>query len=66
MSGYYLGATNNVGVSVFAPSVGDGIPSWWRQAYFGAATPSNNSDCATCDFDGTGQNNLFKYVAGLN
>ena len=67
VNGYYLGASGNVGLSVFAPdSVGDGIPDWWRQAYFGAATPSNNSDCATCDFDGTGQNNLFKYVAGLN
>ena len=22
--------------------------------------------CATCDFDGTGQNNLFKYIAGLD
>jgi hypothetical protein len=67
VNGYYLGATSNVDLSVFAPdSVGDGIPDWWRQAYFGAATPSNSSDCATCDFDGTGQNNLFKYTAGLN
>jgi hypothetical protein len=67
VDGYYLGATNNVNLSVFAPdSVGDGIPDWWRQAYFGSATPSNSQDCATCDFDGTGQNNLFKYVAGLN
>jgi hypothetical protein len=60
-------ATSNVSLLVFAPdSVGDGIPDWWRQSYFGSATPSNNQDCATCDFDGTGQNNLFKYVAGLN
>jgi hypothetical protein len=22
--------------------------------------------CATCDYDNTGQNNLFKYVAGLD
>jgi hypothetical protein len=67
VNGYYLGATSNVSLSVFAPdSVGDGIPDWWRQAYFGSATPSNSQDCAICDFDGTGQNNLFKYVAGLN
>ena len=67
VNGYYLGATSNVSLSVFAPdSVGDGIPDWWRQAYFGAATPSNSHDCAACDFDGTGQDNLFKYVAGLN
>ena len=67
VNGYYLGTTSNVSLSVFAPdSIGDGIPDWWRDAYFGAATPSNSFDCATCDFDGTGQNNLFKYVAGLN
>jgi hypothetical protein len=67
VDGYYLGATSNVSLSVFAPdTVGDGIADWWRQAYFGSVTPTNSHDCATCDFDGTGQNNLFKYVAGLN
>jgi len=51
-------------------SVGDGIPDWWRSQYFanvstnGAMT--NSQSCATCDADGTGQNNLFKYVAGLD
>jgi hypothetical protein len=67
VNGYYLGATNNTSLQVFAPdTIGDGIPDWWRQAYFGTATPTNGSDCATCDADGTGQNNLFKFVAGLN
>jgi hypothetical protein len=67
VNGYYLGATNNTILEVFAPdSIGDGIPDWWRQEYFGAATPTNGSDCATCDADGTGQDNLFKFVAGLN
>jgi hypothetical protein len=67
VDGYYLGATSNVSLSVFAPdTVGDGIADWWRQAYFGSVTPTNSSDCATCDPDGTGQDNLFKYVAGLN
>ena len=48
-------------------SVGDGIPDWWRAQYFGAGgTNTNSVSCATCDADGTGQNNLFKYVAGLN
>jgi hypothetical protein len=66
-NGYYLGASGNVSLSIFAPdSTGDGIPDWWRQTYFAAATPTNNHDCATCDADGTGQNNLFKFVAGLN
>jgi len=67
VDGYYLGASNNTILEVFAPdSIGDGIPDWWRQGYFGAATPTNGSDCATCDADGTGQDNLFKFVAGLN
>jgi hypothetical protein len=67
VDGYYLGATSNTTVEVFAPdSNNDGIADWWRQAYFGVATPTNGSDCATCDADGTGQDNLFKFVAGLN
>lgn len=48
-------------------SVGDGIPDWWRQLYFGGnGTTTNNRSCALCDADGTGQNNLFKYLAGLD
>ena len=48
-------------------SVGDGIPDWWRQQYFsGGGTNTNSVSCAACDADGTGQNNLFKYVAGLD
>ena len=48
-------------------SVGDGIPDWWRAEYFGGdGTTTNSQSCATCDADGTGQNNLFKYVAGLD
>jgi hypothetical protein len=67
VNGYYLGATNNTILEVFAPdSIGDGISDWWRQEYFGAATPTNGSDCATCDADGTGQDNFFKFVAGLD
>jgi hypothetical protein len=47
-------------------TVGDGIPNWWRQQYFGTASSTDSSSCATCDFDGTGQNNLFKYTTGLD
>ena len=48
-------------------SVGDGIPDWWRQLYFGGdGSTTNNQSCATCDADATGQDNDFKYVAGLN
>jgi hypothetical protein len=49
-------------------SVGDGIPDWWRQQYFGGSGATTNvpGSCAACDADGTGQNNLFKYLAGLD
>jgi hypothetical protein len=51
-------------------SVGDGIPDAWRAQYFASADPTgettNGLSCATCDADGTGQNNMFKYVAGLD
>jgi PA14 domain/Chitobiase/beta-hexosaminidase C-terminal domain len=47
-------------------SVGDGIADAWRLQYFGSATSTDSTSCATCDADGTGQNNLFKYVAGLD
>ncbi len=49
-----------------ADSVGDGIPNWWRQLYFGSGSTTGALSCATCDADGTGQDNLFKYTAGLN
>ncbi|HXI82669.1 MAG TPA: LamG-like jellyroll fold domain-containing protein [Verrucomicrobiae bacterium] len=47
-------------------SVGDGIANWWRLQYFGSSSTTNSSTCGACDYDGTGQNNLFKYVAGLD
>ena len=50
----------------YTDSIGDGIPNWWRQQFFGSGWTTNDSSCATCDASGTGQNNLFKYVAGLD
>ena len=47
-------------------TVGDGIPNWWRQQYFGSGSATDATSCVTCDADGTGQNNLFKFVTGLN
>jgi hypothetical protein len=47
-------------------AVGDGIANWWREQYFGNSSATGYMTCATCDFDGTGQNNLFKYVTGLD
>jgi hypothetical protein len=34
--------------------------------YFGSSSSTDNTTCATCDFDGTGQNNRFKFVTGLD
>ena len=44
----------------FGSYAGDGLPDSWQVQYFG----QNNSEAGpTVDADGTGQNNLFKYVA---
>jgi alpha-glucosidase (family GH31 glycosyl hydrolase) len=48
-------------------SDGDGIPDWWRLEYFGHVMgQTNDNSMAYQDADGTGQDNLFKYVAGLD
>jgi sugar lactone lactonase YvrE len=43
---------------------GDSIPDSWRLRYFG--TVYNELSVSNADADGTGMNNLQKYVAGLN
>jgi hypothetical protein len=60
-------ASTNTPCPVAGDSVGDGIPDSWRSKYFGGTgTTTNNLSCATCDADGSGQNNLVKYAAGLD
>lgn len=50
-----------------ADSIGDGITDAWRARYFDPPGNTTNSrSCATCDASGTGQNNLFKFIAGLD
>ncbi len=45
----------------------DGIPDGWMQQYFGSPTGMvSNLSMPWQDADGTGQNNFFKYVAGLD
>lgn len=47
----------------FGSYAGDGIDDSWQVQYFGL----NNPNAApSVDFSGTGQTNLFKFVAGLN
>jgi hypothetical protein len=70
-SGSYLGATGSNSLLVVDSSpdnygsyAGDGLPDWWQVGYFGM--PPNPNAAPTNDVTGTGQNNLFKYVAGLD
>jgi len=66
MVAYSYTISNHV-ASALMDSVGDGIPDWWRELYFGGdGTSTNARSCATCDADGTGQNNLAKYLADLD
>jgi hypothetical protein len=66
--------SSNFTVAVVNPdTVGDGISDAWRAEYFSNQPAgntngimTNSESCATCDADGTGQNNLFKFLAGLN
>jgi hypothetical protein len=64
VTGYYLGATGSTSVEVLGPYANSGIADSWLVQYFG--TPPNPNAAPTADADGTGQNNLFKYVAGLD
>jgi len=70
VSGYYLGASNTLTLLVLDTNPDNygiyanaGIPDWWQVQYFGTNNPEG---VASADADGTGQNNLFKYLAGLN
>jgi hypothetical protein len=63
-NGSYLGTAGTNSVTVLGPYANDGIPDWWLVQYFG--TPPNPKAAPGVDVDGTGQNNLFKYTAGLD
>ena len=53
----------NVNDDNYDTYAGDGIDDAWQVAYFGVNNPLAGP---TVDADGTGQRNLFKYLAGLN
>ena len=70
VNGYYLGATGSNSLLVldtnpddYGTYAGDGIPDSWQVQYFGF---DNVHAAPSTDADGTGQNNLFKFVAGLD
>jgi len=54
----------NVSLDDFANYGGDGIDDAWQVQYFGQ--PPNANAGPNADVSGTGQTNLFKYIAGLN
>jgi hypothetical protein len=54
----------NVNIDDFGSYAGDAIDDSWQVQYFGQ--PPNPNAGPNVDFDGTGQTNLFKYIAGLN
>jgi hypothetical protein len=66
VTGSYLGASGSTTVTVTGPYASSIIPDSWYLQYFGTPTPPNPLAAPTADADGTGQSNLFKYLAGLN
>jgi hypothetical protein len=54
----------NVNTDDFGTYAGDGIDDAWQVQYFGQ--PPNPLAGPNVDADGTGQTNLFKFVAGLD
>ena len=70
VQGSYAGTTGSLGLTVlnvnvddFGTYAGDQIDDAWQVQYFGVGNPSA---APGVDASGTGQTNLFKYVAGLN
>ena len=68
--GSYLGNTGVLGLAVvnanldnFGTYAGDGVGDDWQVQYFGLNNPNAGPNV---DPTGGGQNNLFKYIAGLN
>lgn len=69
--GIFAGNTGTLNLTVldsiadnFGSYAGDGVGDDWQVQYFGQ--PPNSNAGPNVDFDGTGQTNLFKYIAGLN
>jgi hypothetical protein len=63
LSGQFNLTVLNVGNDDFGIYANDQIDDSWQVQFFGENNPNAGP---TVDFDGTGQTNLFKFVAGLN
>jgi hypothetical protein len=71
VNGSYLGVAGSGSLLVldslpdnYGAYAGDTLPDSWQVQYFGL--PPNPNAATNADVTGTGQNNLFKYVAGLD
>ncbi len=62
-TGQFPLTVRNVNIDDYQTYAGDLIDDAWQVQYFGVNNPNAGPNV---DFDGTGQTNLFKYVAGLN
>ena len=59
-------SSNEVAAIFNTDTIGDGIPDWWRQQYFGSGTTTDSTSCASCNPEGDGLSNLQKYQNGLD
>ena len=71
VQGTYAGSTGSINLAVFNVNTddfggyaGDGIGNDWQVQYFGL--PPNPAAGPLLDPDGDGQNNFYKWIAGLN
>ena len=71
VQGTFSGFTGTLNLTVldtipdnFGSYAADGLPDDWQVQYFGQ--PPNTNAGPNADPTGNGQNNLFKYIAGLN
>ena len=71
VQGDYSGNTGSLSLTIldsiadnFGTYAGDSVGDDWQVQYFGL--PPNASAGPNVDFGGSGQTNLFKYIAGLN
>jgi uncharacterized repeat protein (TIGR01451 family) len=58
--------TASATTTVWLDSIGDGIPDWWRQQFFGSGATTNNASCTGCDGDGDGFSNLQEFLTGTD
>ena len=64
---YTANNTASLTTTVYADTVGDSIPDWWRQQYFGGTGQITNArSTAGSDPDGDGFTNLQEYRAGTD